>query len=131
MAAPLERKIEASNRDDERAAFINRHESYPLRDMSRGAFRRSSDGDSAYVSKQEAAPHNDIHQKKYRRQRYNVPSLIYPPKRRKITLPEPEDPVLSEQQRRSRELDKELLRRIDIFHVFSPPKMPPPSRRLF
>lgn len=151
MAVPLEsrpdeRRVQASDERDQQAAVINRHESYPLRDMSRGDVRRTRDGDASFVSRTEAAPVTNpapSHRERMYRKIFSS-SEHFPGERRHQVMPNikicpvrhkkvkvPEDPLLTCQKQRNAELDKELLRKVDLFHVFHPPKLPPINRRLF
>ena len=113
-----ERKIEASDRSDAGAAYVSRQEAAPLTNPApthRERMYRMVFSSSAHFPGE---------------RRHQMPNIKICPVRHKKVLHVPEDPLLETQKQRNEKLDREMLRKCDLFHVLSPPKLPP-GRRLF
>lgn len=118
-----ERKIEASDEQDRQAVYVSRAEASPLTNPA--------------PSRREKL-HGMIYDRSVKfpgeRRLQIMPDLnrILPGGHKKNrALPEPQDPLIETQKQRNARLDKEVFRRMDLFKVFHPLKMPPTSRRLF
>lgn len=120
MAQPFERRIEASDRHDAGAAYITEEESAPLTNPSLSRRER--------LHRMIYSMDTKFPGEKRLRIMPDLNTILPGGNHKKAKNP---DPLLEEQRQRNKELDKELLRKMDLFKVFSPPKMPPTNRRLF